>query len=37
MNVVGQHLDYKKFHDAISKGATVIDMRNYYESEVGKI
>ena len=36
MNVVGQHLDYKKFHDAISKGATVIDMRNYYESEVGK-
>ena len=36
MNIVGQHLDYKKFHDAISKGATVVDMRNYYEGEVGK-
>ena len=36
MNIVGQHLNYKEFHDAISKDATVIDMRNYYEGEVGK-
>ena len=36
MNIVGQHLSYKEFHDAISKDATVIDMRNYYEGEVGK-
>ena len=36
MNIVGQHLSYKQFHDAISKNATVIDMRNYYEGEVGK-
>ena len=36
MNIVGQHLNYKEFHDAISKDATVVDMRNYYEGEVGK-
>ena len=36
MNVVGKHLNYKGFHNAISEGATIIDMRNYYEGEVGK-
>ena len=36
MNKVGKHLDCKKFNKAIDEGATVIDMRNYYEGEVGK-
>ena len=36
MNVVGKHLDYKKFNEAIDKGAITIDMRNYYEGEIGK-
>jgi len=36
MNVVGKHLDYKKFNEAIDKGAVTIDMRNYYEGEIGK-
>ena len=36
MEKVGNHLDYKQFNQAIDDGAIVIDMRNYYESEVGK-
>ena len=36
MNRVGKHLDYKKYNKAIDNGATVVDMRNYYEGEVGK-
>tara|TARA_B100001750_G_C15503236_1_gene598625 strand:+ start:171 stop:1202 length:1032 start_codon:yes stop_codon:yes gene_type:complete len=36
MNNVGVHLNYKKFNEAIENGATLIDMRNYYEGEVGK-
>ena len=36
MNNVGKHLNYKEFNDAIDDGAIVVDVRNYYESEVGK-
>ena len=36
MSKVGKHLNYKEFNDAIDKGATIIDVRNYYEGEVGK-
>ena len=36
MNNVGKHIDYKDFNDAIDGGATVIDVRNYYEGEVGR-
>ena len=31
----GKHLNYKQFNDAIDNGAIIIDMRNYYEGEVG--
>ena len=33
---VGVHLDAKSWNDAMEKGATVVDMRNHYESEIGK-
>ena len=33
---VGVHLDAKAWNDALEKGATVVDMRNHYESEIGK-
>ena len=36
MNKVGEHLDYKEYNKAINDGATIVDMRNYYEGEVGK-
>ena len=36
MSTVGKHLDYKEYNKAIDDGAIIIDMRNYYESEVGK-
>jgi len=36
INNVGKHLNYQEYHDAIDKGATIVDMRNYYEGEVGK-
>lgn len=36
MDTVGKHLNFKEFNDAIDNGATVIDIRNYYEGEVGK-
>ena len=32
---VGGHLNAKQWNDAIDKGATVVDMRNHYESEIG--
>ena len=32
----GKHLNYKDFNKAIDDGAIVIDVRNYYEGEVGK-
>ena len=36
MNKVGKHLNYKEFNRAIEDGATIVDVRNYYEGEVGK-
>ena len=36
MHKIGKHLDYKEFNSAIDDGAVVIDMRNYYEGEIGK-
>jgi len=36
MKKVGNHLDYKQFNKAIEEGAIVVDMRNYYEGEVGR-
>ncbi len=33
---VGTHLNAKEWNDSIDKGATVVDMRNHYESEIGK-
>ena len=36
MDHVGQHLNYKEFNNAINNGAIVVDVRNYYEGEVGK-
>jgi len=36
MNNTGKHLDYKDFNKSIDEGAIVLDMRNYYESEIGK-
>ena len=33
---VGAHLDAKAWNEALEKGATVVDMRNHYESEIGK-
>ena len=36
MNKIGKHLNYSDYNNAIEKGATVVDMRNYYEGEVGK-
>ncbi len=36
MEKVGNHLSTSEFNDAIDGGAVVIDIRNYYESEVGK-
>jgi len=32
----GKHLEYNEFNDAIDQGAIVLDVRNYYEGEVGK-
>ncbi len=36
MDKVGKHLDYEQYNEAINEGATIVDMRNYYEGEVGK-
>tara|TARA_B100000902_G_scaffold59100_1_gene66102 strand:+ start:761 stop:1807 length:1047 start_codon:yes stop_codon:yes gene_type:complete len=33
---VGKHLDAKQWNTAIDKGAIIIDMRNHYESEIGR-
>jgi UPF0176 protein len=33
---VGTHLTAKEFNEAMKKGAVVVDMRNHYESEVGR-
>jgi len=36
MSKIGKHLNYKEYNKAIENGATIVDMRNYYEGEVGK-
>ena len=36
MKKVGKHLNYKEFNKAIDNGAHVVDVRNYYEGEIGK-
>ncbi|GAF03207.1 putative rhodanese-related sulfurtransferase [Saccharicrinis fermentans DSM 9555 = JCM 21142] len=33
---VGKHLDAREWNRAMDQGALVVDMRNHYESEVGK-
>ena len=33
---VGKHLSAKEWNTAIEEGATVVDMRNHYESEIGR-
>ncbi|MBS1582014.1 MAG: rhodanese-related sulfurtransferase [Bacteroidetes bacterium] len=33
---VGAHLDARSFHAAMDRGATVVDMRNNYESAIGR-
>ena len=33
---VGNHLSAKQWNEAIDQGATIVDMRNHYESEIGK-
>jgi UPF0176 protein len=33
---VGDHLTAKQFNEAMDEGATVVDMRNAYESEIGR-
>ena len=33
---VGKHLNAKDWNVALENGATVVDMRNHYESEIGK-
>ena len=33
---VGKHLTAKQWNNAMENGATVVDMRNHYESEIGK-
>ncbi|MDG1718478.1 MAG: rhodanese-related sulfurtransferase [Flavobacteriales bacterium] len=33
---VGEHLSAKQWNEAINKGAIVVDIRNHYESEIGK-
>jgi UPF0176 protein len=36
INNVGQHLNAQQFNTAIEQGAIVVDMRNKYESDIGK-
>ena len=33
---VGQHLSANQWNEAVEKGATIVDMRNHYESEIGR-
>ncbi|NQV89324.1 MAG: rhodanese-related sulfurtransferase [Parcubacteria group bacterium] len=33
---VGKHLSAREFNDAIDQGAVVVDMRNNYESDIGR-
>jgi len=36
INKIGKHLNYKEYNKAIDSGAIIVDMRNHYESEVGR-
>ena len=36
INKIGKHLNYKEYNKAIDNGAIIVDMRNHYESEVGR-
>ena len=36
MDKRGKHLNYKEYNKAIEDGAIIIDIRNHYESEVGR-
>ena len=33
---VGKHLDAHEWNKAIEDGAIIVDMRNHYESEIGR-
>jgi UPF0176 protein len=33
---VGEHLSASQWNEAINNGSTIVDMRNHYESEIGK-
>ena len=33
---VGEHLSASQWNESINNGATIVDMRNHYESEIGK-
>ena len=33
---VGKHLTAKEWNNSIKRGSTIVDMRNHYESEIGK-
>ena len=35
-SAVGQHLSAKQWNEAIDNGAIIVDVRNHYESEIGK-
>jgi len=36
MSEIGRHLSAEEFNDKLDKKSTIVDMRNYYESEVGR-
>ena len=36
INQTGKHLNSNEFNKAIDNGAIIVDMRNYYEAEIGK-
>jgi len=36
MSEIGRHLSAEEFNDKLDKESTIVDMRNYYESEVGR-
>ena len=36
MSQIGRHLSAEEFNDKLDKKSTIVDMRNYYESEVGR-
>ncbi len=33
---VGRHLSAREWNEAVAAGATIVDMRNHYESEIGR-